>query len=92
MTPYDAYMETIKQAGPLDRILDAGQTQHYDRETHAKILAAKAKFNRSRLVYQSTFRKLEPEAQGEILKHFDTYNRTINRAVMDGHYPFGSSL
>lgn len=92
LTPYDAYMLAVKQANPLDRLLDSGQTQTYDRETHAKILAQKAKFNRSRLVYQQTFRKLPPEGQQEILKHFDSYNRTINKAVIDGKYPLGGSF
>jgi hypothetical protein len=58
----------------------------YDPELHAKILKSKGTYNRSRLRYQSTFRKLPDEAQVEVLKNFDAYQKSIQSAVLSGSY------
>jgi len=79
----------FKQANPVGMLLGQPDAPKYDPETHAAIMAAKSRFNRSRLVYQQTFRKLEPTAQKEILKAYDDYTSTIDGAIRAGKYPRG---
>lgn len=58
----------------------------YDPKLHADIVKAKGAYNKSRLRYMQSFRKLPKEAQGEILKKFDAYQKSIQQAVATGNY------
>lgn len=78
-----------KVAGPFDVFSPAPQRQ-YDPRTHADVFRAKSNFTRSRLVYQQTFRKLEPKAKKEILKAYDDYQNTVEGAILAGRYPMGT--
>lgn len=75
-----------KRANAPFSIFGGAPEQQYDKETHAKLVRAKAQLSRAKLVNAPGFAKLSPEAQKEILRAHDRVHKTIEDAVLAGKY------
>jgi hypothetical protein len=72
-------------AGPAFNLFGSPE-QVYDRDTHVKLLRAKADLSRAKLVNSPGFQKLGPKGQKQILAAHDNVHQTIEEAVMAGKY------
>lgn len=75
-----------KHANTPFSIFGSAPDQQYDKETHAKLVRAKAQLSRAKLVNSPGFVKLTPAAQKQIMKAHDRVHQTIEDAVLSGKY------